>query len=165
MDKLDYCQYLLSSQNNYTITNLAEHLPKLSHDQINRYLKTEKIPPKTLWLNVKESIELDDEGYLVFDDTVLDKNHSNKIELVRKQYSGNTHSVVRGIGVVTCIYVNSKTGKFWVIDYRIYAPEEDGKTKLDHVEDILRNVVFHKKLPFKRVLMDSWYALGGRHES
>jgi hypothetical protein len=24
--KLDYCQYLLSSQVNYTLTNLAEHL-------------------------------------------------------------------------------------------------------------------------------------------
>uniref|UniRef100_A0A1D9G0E5 Transposase n=1 Tax=Moorena producens (strain JHB) TaxID=1454205 RepID=A0A1D9G0E5_MOOP1 len=105
-----------------------------------------------------EYLEVDESGYLVFDDTVLDKNHSHKIELVRKQYSGNTHSVVRGIGVVNCIYVNSKTGKFWVIDYRLYPPEQDGKTKLDHVEDILINIVFHKKLPFKRVLMDSWYA-------
>lgn len=87
MDKLDYCQYLLSSQNNYTITNLAENLPKISHAQINRYLKNEKITPKTLWLNVKEYIEVDKNGYLVFDDTVLDKNHSHKIELVRKQDS------------------------------------------------------------------------------
>ncbi|NES45690.1 MAG: hypothetical protein F6K20_31500 [Moorea sp. SIO2C4] len=127
---------------------MAEHLPKISHDQINRYLKNEKINPKTLWLNVKEYIEVDENGYLVFDDTVLDKNHSHKIELVRKQYSGNTHSVVRGIGVVNCIYVNSKTGKFWVIDYRIYAPEQDGKTKLDHVEDILINC-FIRNSPLK----------------
>jgi hypothetical protein len=33
--KLDYCQYLLSSQINYTITNLAEHLEDISHDKIN----------------------------------------------------------------------------------------------------------------------------------
>ena len=77
---------------------------------------------------------------------------------MRKQYSGNAHGVVRGIGVVNCVYVNSKTSQFWVIDYRIYAPDQDGKTKLDHVEDILKNIVFHKNLPFKRVLMDSWYA-------
>ena len=37
--KLDYCQYLLSSQINYTITNLAEHLKNISHDKINYYLK------------------------------------------------------------------------------------------------------------------------------
>jgi hypothetical protein len=35
--KLDYCQYLLSSQVNYTITNLAEHLKSISHDAINSY--------------------------------------------------------------------------------------------------------------------------------
>ncbi|MEA5556060.1 transposase, partial [Nodularia spumigena CH309] len=33
--KLNYCQYLLSSQINYTITNLAEHLEHISHDAIN----------------------------------------------------------------------------------------------------------------------------------
>ncbi len=33
--KLNYCQYLLSSQINYTMTNLAEHLETISHDAIN----------------------------------------------------------------------------------------------------------------------------------
>lgn len=158
MEKLDYCQYLLSSQKNYTLTNFAEHLSCVTHDEINRYLNTEKITPKTLWLNVKKVLEVDEDGALVFDDTVLDKRHSQKIELVRKQYSGNAHQIIRGIGVVSCVYINSKTGQFWVIDYRIYAPEQDGKTKLDHLEDILRNVIFQKQLAFKRVLMDSWYA-------
>ncbi len=32
---LDYCQYLLSSQINYTVTNLAEHLKRCRHDTIN----------------------------------------------------------------------------------------------------------------------------------
>jgi len=44
--KLDYCQYLLSSQVNYTLTNLAEHLQGFSHDSINRYLKGEKLSPR-----------------------------------------------------------------------------------------------------------------------
>jgi len=51
----------------------------------------------------------------------------------------------------------SKTGQFWVIDYRIY----DGwgwKTKLDHVADMLRNLVYSKQLPFARVLMDRYAA-------
>ena len=38
---VDSCQYLLSSQTNYTLTNLAEHLQEFSHDTINRYLKNE----------------------------------------------------------------------------------------------------------------------------
>jgi len=46
--KLNYCQYLLSSQINYTLTNLAEHLEAISHDQINRYLRREKLTPRLL---------------------------------------------------------------------------------------------------------------------
>ncbi len=41
----------------------------------------------------------DTEGYLIFDDTVLKKEYANKIELVRRQYSGNEHKVIRGIGI------------------------------------------------------------------
>ena len=38
--KIDYCQYLLSSLVNYTLTNLAEHLEGVSHNSIKRYLET-----------------------------------------------------------------------------------------------------------------------------
>jgi hypothetical protein len=64
---------------------------------------------------------------------VIDKNFSNCIELVRRQYSGAEHRVIRGIGLISCVYVNVKTGQFWVIDYRIYDPDGDSKTKLDHL--------------------------------
>lgn len=47
---------------------------------------------------------------------------------------------------------------YWVIDYRIYAPDGDGKTKLDHVADMLNNAVFEKKISFTKVMKDSWYA-------
>ena len=97
-------------------------------------------------------------GYVVFDDTVLDKQHSFAIELVRRQYSGNAHGVIKGIGVVTCIYINSELDQFWLIDYRIYDPDGDGKSKLDHVQDMLNHTVYHKQLPFRAVLMDTWYA-------
>lgn len=97
-------------------------------------------------------------GYVIFDDTVLDKNYSHAIELVRRQYSGNAHGVIKGIGVVTCVYVNPDTDQFWLIDYRIYDPDGDGKTKLDHVREMLQNAVYHKRLPFQAVLMDTWYA-------
>ena len=114
--KVNYCQYLLSSQINYTITNLAEHLEQISHDTINRYLKNEKLTPRLLWDNVKDLIVVDEDAYIIFDDTVLNKRFSEEIELVRRQYSGNEHGVVRGIGIVNCIYVNPKILQFWVID-------------------------------------------------
>ncbi|CEG14041.1 hypothetical protein MSIBF_A950005 [groundwater metagenome] len=47
-----YCQYLLSSQINYTLTNFADHIEGISHDVINRQLGKEKITPKVVWENV-----------------------------------------------------------------------------------------------------------------
>jgi Transposase DDE domain len=155
--KLDYCQYLLSSQINYTLTNMAEHLQKWSHDTINRYLKGEKLVPRLLFEQVEPLLESDPEAYLIFDDTVLDKSFGPAIEVTRKQWSGNEKSVIRGIGMVSCVYVNPETENFWVIDYRIFDPETDGKSKLDHVEEMLRSVE-HRRMPFRTVLMDSWYA-------
>jgi len=156
--KLNYCQYLLSSQINYTLTNLADHLEAISHDQINRYLRREKLTPRLLWENVKPLIITQSNAYIIFDDTVLDKRYSEDIELTRRQYSGNEHRVIRGIGLVSCVYVNPDTGQFWVIDYRIYDPDKDGKSKLDHVGEMLQGLLYQKLLPFRTVLMDSWYA-------
>lgn len=64
--KLDYYQYLLSSQINYTITNLASHLENISHDKINNYLKNEKLTPRLLWDNVKSLIVPHEDAYIIF---------------------------------------------------------------------------------------------------
>ncbi len=155
---LDYCQYLLSSPINYTVTNLADHLEGISHDRINRYLRGEKLTPRLLWDNLKALVQTSEDAYLLFDDTVLDKQYSSAIELTRRQYSGNEHRVIRGIGLLSCVYVNAQTGQFWVIDYRLYDPDGDGHSKLEHVAEMLKGVVHSKRLPFSTVLMDSWYA-------
>jgi len=54
---VDYCQYLLSSQTNYTLTYLGEHLQKFSQDTINRYLRNEQLTPSLLWQNIKLDIK------------------------------------------------------------------------------------------------------------
>jgi hypothetical protein len=120
--RLDYCQYLLVSQINYTLTNYAEHTEKFSHDAANRYISGDEIRPRLVWENVQSQVVQTPYGFLVFDDTVIDKNFSHEIELVRRQYSGNVHGVLKGIGVVTCVYVNPQLDQFWIIDYRIYDP-------------------------------------------
>ncbi|MDB9487752.1 transposase, partial [Dolichospermum circinale CS-537/01] len=131
----------------------------ISHDKINYYLKNAKLTPRLLWDNVKDVIMTDDNGYVIFDDSILDKRYSEEIEIVRRQYGGNEHGVLKGIGVVSCVYVNPKLQRFWVVDYRIFNPDADGKTKIDHVKDMLQNLVYHKLLPFDTVLMDTWYAV------
>ena len=151
-------KFLSSSQINYTLTNFADHSERFSHDQINRYLAGERITPHQVWETVQYQVVSTPDGFLVFDDTVVDKNYSQSIELVRRQWSGNAHAVIKGIGIVTCVYVNPHTDQFWIIDYRVYDPAGDGKSKLAHVHDMLINVVHQKQLPMRAVLMDTWYA-------
>ena len=55
---LGYCQYLLSSQIDYTLTNLAEHLESFSRDTIDRYLKSEKLSPRLLWEQAPSLVEI-----------------------------------------------------------------------------------------------------------
>jgi hypothetical protein len=73
--RLDYCQYLVSSQINYTLTNFADHSRKFSHDQLNRYLRDDKLTPRLVWEQTRGQIRESPNGYLIFDDTVADKNH------------------------------------------------------------------------------------------
>lgn len=161
ISRLTYCQYLLVSQINYTLTHFADHCETFSHDAINRYLRGEKMTPRLVWDNVRGQVQSTVRGYLLFDDTVLDKQYSHRIELVRRQWSGNAKAVIKGIGVVTCVYVNPETEQFWLLDYRLYDPDGDGKSKLDHAREMLANVVYQKQLPFYAVLMDTWYATQG----
>lgn len=155
--RLDYCQFLISSQINYTQTYLADRSERYSHDSMNRFLRLDKLTPRTLWENVRDDIAPSEQGYVLFDDVVLDKRHSREARLVRRQWSGNEKRVIYGIGVVTCVYVNPETEQFWVIDFRVYDPEGDAQSKIEHMLEMLDNVLY-KGLSFEVVLMDSWYA-------
>jgi hypothetical protein len=155
---LTYCQFLLNSQINYTLTYLGEHTVGVSHDQMNNLLDGKEFPPSLIWENTKDDIIPDENAYIAIDDTVLDKRYSRKMDCVLRQYSGNAHQVIKGIGVVTCIYVNPALNQFWTLDHRIYLPKADKKTKHDHVKEMIKDVIDNKKLPFKKVLMDCWYS-------
>jgi hypothetical protein len=159
--KLDYCQYLLSSQTNYTLTNMAEHLQSRSHDTINRIPQRAKNSCPAC-SSSRYSRSLGERPESVPDlrryRTPAKSFGPSTSEVTRKQCSGNEKSVIGGIGVVSSVYdVNPQTERFWVIDYRIFDPDADGKTKLDHLRDMLRSVS-HRGVHFETVLMDSWYA-------
>ena len=156
--RLDYCQYLLSTPINYTLTHFADHSQRFSHDQINRYLANDRLRPRHVWEHVKSHLEQTPDGCLIFDDTVLDKRHAKEIALAKKQYAGNAGGIINGIGIVTCVYVNPALDRYWLIDYRIYDKQGDGKSKLDHVRDMLEVFVNVRGIDFSTVLMDSWYA-------
>jgi hypothetical protein len=156
--KQQYVEYLISTVANYTGTHLAEHLDDVSHDTISDYLRSERLTARSLWELVQGLIVDSPEAFLIVDDSVQDKRYSRFIELVKRQYSGAEHGLVRGIGVVNLVHSSGREGDFYPIDYRIYAPEADGKTKNDHFQDMVVRAVSDKRLQAKTILFDTWYA-------
>jgi len=86
------------------------------------------------------------------------KRYSQFIELVKLQYSGAEHGLVRGIGIVNLVHSAGEQQDFYPIDYRIYAPDQDGRTKNEHFSEMVTNAVYAKNIKAKRILFDSWYA-------
>jgi hypothetical protein len=54
--RLGYCQFLLSTHTNFTLTHYAEHTQYFSHDSVIRYIKLEKLTASMIWEHVKGDI-------------------------------------------------------------------------------------------------------------
>lgn len=159
--KRQYIEYLIATTGNYTCTNLANHLEgdqAVSHDVISDSLRRDKLTPRGLWELVESEIDNVPEAYLIFDDSVTDKRYATEIELVYRQWSGAAHGVVEGIGVVNLVHTSGKDQAFYPIDYRIYDPDGDGKTKQDHFREMLVRAISDKGIQAQTILFDNWYA-------
>lgn len=156
MTKRQYIEYLISTPVNYTCTNLAAHLEGVSHDAISDYLQRDKLTARGLWELVAPLLSDSAAAYLIVDDSVQNKQYSHKIELVKRQYSGAEHGLVRGIGVINLVHSDGQD--FYPIDYRIYAPDADGKTKNDHFREMVVRAKSDKQIKARTLLFDSWYA-------
>lgn len=149
-----YTNFLIANQNRYSGTELAKVSPNLEHDCVSRWLSKSDSTPSELWNQVKKLIDITT-GYLVGDDTLLNKQYSRVNELAKKQYSGNEHKLINGICLVNLLW--TKGEEYVPVDYRIYKKEFDDRTKNDHFQDLLKRA---KKRGFSPVyiLMDSWYS-------
>lgn len=153
-----YCHYLMQSHVHYNCTHLSDCVD-ISHDKINRFLRSHFTDEQNLYEKIYlELPPLPSGGYLIFDDTVLDKSYSHKIEMVRRQYSGNVGGIVKGIGVVVMLYYVPAWDRFYLLGYRLFDPDLDGKSKIDHVMDLLTEAD-ENCIGYVGVLMDSWYAV------
>ncbi len=150
-----YSDFLIANQNRYSGLELSRVSPTdIAHDSISRWLSSSNFTPSELWNQTKELVD-NKTGYLVADDTLLDKRYSRVNELAKKQYSGNCHELEMGIDLVNLLWTNGE--KFIPIDYRIYKKENDDKTKNDHLQNMLIRAKQRGFSPFY-VLMDSWYS-------
>ena len=136
---------------------LSEVSPiELSHDSVSYWLKKFKYQPAEVFKQTKDIIG-DKEGDLVFDDSVLDKYRSKKIDLVNTQYSGNKHGVTNGIGMVNTVWNDVNNKEHVPVDFGIYNKSEDGKTKNDHFREMLRQSI-KRGINFSITIFDTWYS-------
>jgi len=150
-----YTNFLLGNHNRYSGVELSKVSPKnIAHDSVRRWLSSDNYTPSDLWRHVKPLVDLRS-GYLVGDDSLLNKQYSRKNELAKKQYSGDEHRLVNGICLVNLLWTDES--EYVPVDYRIYQKENDDRTKNDHFQDMLKRA---KKRGFepKFVLFDSWYS-------
>jgi len=160
MTKQQYIEFLVATPGNYTCTNLAQHLDgeqAISHDAISDYLRRQKMTPRSLWEVVQPLLNDGPDSYLIVDDSVQDKRYSKKIELVKLQYSGAAGGLVRGIGVINLLHSSGKDGQFYPIDFRLYDPDGDGKSKNAHFGDMLIRAKSDKNIQSRTLLLDAWY--------
>lgn len=90
--------------------------------------------------------------------TASKKRYARKIELVKRHHNGNEHGIVGGISGSNLVHSAGADSDFYPIDYRIYAPTTDGKTKNDHFHAMLLAAIADKVLQARTILFDSWYA-------
>lgn len=148
----------MAAANVFTCTEAARCYPEgsdsPSHDAFTRLLQ--RWPPDTeaLWIESSHLVR-PGEGILIVDDTTLDKPYAKKMDLVYPQYSGKHHHVVSGINITTLVWTDGNS--VFPVDFRIYDMYNDGKTKNDHLRDMLEKA---KERGFRPdfVLFDSWYS-------
>lgn len=149
-----YSSFLIANQNRYSGVEMSKVTDDMAHDAVSRWLSRFTFRPQELWNQVKDWVD-QKSGYLVIDDTTLDKRYSRMNELAKLQYSGDEHGLVNGINLVNLLWTDLE--KCVPVDYRVYQRTIDGKTKNDLFKELLKKAVKRGFSPLY-VLFDSWYS-------
>ncbi len=157
-NEYDYIDFLMASPKSFSCSEAEKVQPDHeygpSHDSINRLLYRLSSDTEALWHEAARFTGLS-HGFLILDDSTLDKPYANKIQMVTYHWSGKHHSVVKGINPVTMLLTDGDA--HIPCDYRIYHKEADGKTKNGHFTEMLHKAKERGVCP-EYVLFDSWYA-------
>ena len=154
----NFVNFLISTYQACSCTEASRCLPgeseTIAHYSVKRLLERQPHHTEALYAEAQRLIRAD-RGVLVIDDSTLDKPYSHQIELVTRHWSGKHHRVVQGINLISTIWTDGSA--IVPVDFRIYHPDKDGKTKNDHFRDMLRAA---KEREFQPgcIIFDSWYA-------
>jgi DDE superfamily endonuclease len=153
-----YIDFLLATPKACSATEAQRVQPPgpaaAAHDAFTRLLTRLEPDPEALWQEVRPVID-PAAGWLVVDDTTLDKPHARHMGLVCRHWSGRHHRVVAGINLITPAWTDGD--RVYPTDYRLYAKAHDGLTKNDHFRAMLAAAARRGFRP-RGVPFDGWYA-------
>src|SRR5665647_1617837 len=151
-------KYCIAASNVFSCTETARCYPFVAnapyHDAFTRCLQRQPPDTEALWDEVKNHVK-PEEGFLIVDNSTLDKPYAKEMAFVRRMWSGKHHRTVKGIGLITLVWTDGTT--VIPVDFRIYNIDEDDKTKNDHFRDMIDKGEERGFNP-EFVLFDTWYA-------
>jgi hypothetical protein len=155
---MDYINFLIAAQQVFSHVEASRTHPAEeqapAHDAYTRLLM--RLPPDSemLWQEVEPLVERK-AGVLVIDDTTLDKPYAAKMALVTRHWSGKHGRVVQGINLISLVWTGC--GCRLPSDFRIYNKAQDGLTKNDHFQEMVKQAAERNFEP-ELVAFDSWYS-------
>jgi len=172
-----YTDYLLSSFGQVTATGLSKVLDgAVSHDKITRLLSGNNFTSKHLWNEVKPLVRQfeDEAGFLIFDDSLLEKPYTDENEIVGWFYDHSENRNKKGINLLTAFYHNTKVNEDLPLRIPVafecvkkdvsYSDPKSGKikrtssvTKNELMQNMIKQCI-RNQLKFQWVLADSWFA-------
>ena len=143
---------------------------EVSHDRITRFLSGEVYDSRTLWRLVKPMVrEMErEDGVVIFDDTIVEKPHTDENEIISWHFDHTKGRSVKGINLLNCVYHAGGVSlpvSYEIISKPIVFTDEDSggqkrrseATKNELMRRMLR-VCEQNALRYRYVLADSWFS-------
>ena len=166
-----YTDYLLSTFGYATATGLSRMMDgEISHDKTTRFLSEYDYTSKDLWLQVKPTVHQveNDEGALIFDDTVQEKPYTDENEIMCWHYDHSKGRSVQGFNLLNCLYHVDEVSlpvAFEVIkkpvEYCDLKTKKHKRKSLETKNELMRqmlDVCVANKLKFRFILFDIWFS-------
>lgn len=147
-----YATALLSAPWRFTLVYLSL-FSGTSHDFLTRGLKK-----RYQWKQILQTLlsnHLLSEGYVIIDETDVDKSFAEKIPCLGWLWSHRKNKYIFGLHIVVIVWTNTKITI--PLAWKIYK-KDSGKTKLDLSLELIRYCLFTLRIQPKAFLFDSFYA-------